>query len=273
MEEIKILGIGDAHGEDFPNIKNIVKKEKIDFIICTGDLPEADEIRNIIFNNFILIHLFGFGIHHFMGIKKYKKMVKKAEKSQEKIIKRLGSVDKKVFLVYGNNDYMKSDVRGFKQFKLEVEPLEEKIKNKKNIILLKRKSVRFNEFTIVGHSGAHTYHDPSKYKKQKKMLGSMLNKSPPEKTIFLTHEPPHGFLDKVKMKSSPFYGEKIGNPLYLELIKKYQPLVQICGHIHEGFGTAKVGKTEVINLGALTEKHYMVISIKEDKVTTEIRKI
>ena len=40
----------------------------------------------------------------------------------------------------------------------------------------------------------------------------------------------------------------------LDYIKKYQPKYVFCGHIHEGEGKAKIGKTEVYNLGVAGHK-------------------
>jgi Icc-related predicted phosphoesterase len=37
----------------------------------------------------------------------------------------------------------------------------------------------------------------------------------------------------------------------LNYIKKYSPRYVVCGHIHEGEGVKKIGKTEVHNLGVL----------------------
>jgi Icc-related predicted phosphoesterase len=41
-----------------------------------------------------------------------------------------------------------------------------------------------------------------------------------------------------------------GSTAIRRAIEKYQPLVDLCGHIHESRGTTKIGKTLVINPGS-----------------------
>ena len=70
--------------------------------------------------------------------------------------------------------------------------------------------------------------------------------------ILVCHQPPYGVLDKVgKEGGAPkkWQGKHAGSKAVLDYIKKYQPQYCLCGHIHEGNGEKKIGKTRVINLG------------------------
>ncbi len=63
---------------------------------------------------------------------------------------------------------------------------------------------------------------------------------------------PYGILDKVNGKfGAPkiWWGKHAGSKMILEYIKRYKPKYVFCGHIHEAVGKAKIGKTEVYNLG------------------------
>ena len=63
--------------------------------------------------------------------------------------------------------------------------------------------------------------------------------------------------DKVSPKYNPpkdWIGKHAGSKVILDYIKKYQPKYVFCGHIHEGEGKAKIGKTEVYNLGVAGHK-------------------
>ena len=42
----------------------------------------------------------------------------------------------------------------------------------------------------------------------------------------------------------------VGSPSVLAAIEKYQPLLVLCGHVHEARGTARIGRTLVINPGS-----------------------
>jgi len=70
--------------------------------------------------------------------------------------------------------------------------------------------------------------------------------------ILLCHGPPKGYLDKVSGKyGAPkrFWGKHAGSKIILDYILKKQPRYVFCGHIHEGKGKTKIGKTEVYNVG------------------------
>ena len=61
--------------------------------------------------------------------------------------------------------------------------------------------------------------------------------------ILLSHAPPYGYLDKI-------HSEKhVGSKTLLRAIKRFQPPLVLCGHIHEAKGEARIGKTKVYNLG------------------------
>ncbi len=81
--------------------------------------------------------------------------------------------------------------------------------------------------------------------------------------IFNFHAPPYGHgldmcpeLDTSKDPPAPVMhgGEQsfkpVGSMAVFEAIEKYQPLLVLAGHIHESRGTAKIGRTLVINPGS-----------------------
>lgn len=59
--------------------------------------------------------------------------------------------------------------------------------------------------------------------------------------ILISHSPPAG---KLGLSSS---GEQCGSEKLLDYIKRVQPRLVVCGHIHEAAGAEYVGKTLVIN--------------------------
>lgn len=70
--------------------------------------------------------------------------------------------------------------------------------------------------------------------------------------ILICHQPPYRILDKVIWKS--YKGKHAGSKAILDYIKKYSPKYVFCGHIHEGEGTKRIGKTIVYNLGVAGHK-------------------
>jgi len=61
------------------------------------------------------------------------------------------------------------------------------------------------------------------------------------RTVLVTHSPPYGFRDLVMGRYHA------GSKGLLNLIRKRQPQIMICGHIHEDTGVSTVGKTRVVN--------------------------
>jgi Icc-related predicted phosphoesterase len=74
--------------------------------------------------------------------------------------------------------------------------------------------------------------------------------------ILVCHQPPYGYLDKVTSKFAPksYQGKHAGSPTILKYIQSRQPKYVFCGHIHEGEGMKRIGKTEVYNLGVANYK-------------------
>lgn len=85
--------------------------------------------------------------------------------------------------------------------------------------------------------------------------------------IIISHNPPvAGTVDS-------FDGEHhAGSQKFTDFIEKNQPLAVICGHIHEGCGITKLGKTVVINPGPLCEGKYALLEAEKKGDVWEITK-
>jgi uncharacterized protein len=83
-----------------------------------------------------------------------------------------------------------------------------------------------------------------------------------QRTIFNFHCPPYGSnLDEapqidegLNVKDAGRALVPVGSTAVRDIILKYQPLLSLHGHIHEGKGTARLGKTLAINAGSLYEQ-------------------
>jgi hypothetical protein len=96
-------------------------------------------------------------------------------------------------------------------------------------------------------------------------------------SVFNLHNPPYGSgLDEapeLTRDMRPAYAGRslvpVGSHAVLELIDKYQPLLALHGHVHEGKGTRKYKRTLCVNPGSMYEQgmlHGAVIELKPDKV-------
>ncbi len=95
--------------------------------------------------------------------------------------------------------------------------------------------------------------------------------------VFNFHAPPYGSgLDEAPELTKdlrPAYAGRslvpVGSRAVMALVEKYQPLLGLFGHIHEGKGTRKYKKTLCINPGSMYEQgilHGVVIELKPKKV-------
>jgi Icc-related predicted phosphoesterase len=97
----------------------------------------------------------------------------------------------------------------------------------------------------------------AKAKRETDKAQKVLKRFGSELEILVCHQPPYGYLDKVtgKYGAPKFYqGKHAGSKIILNYIKKHQPRYVFCGHIHEGEGKTKIGKTEIFNLGVAGHK-------------------
>ncbi len=95
--------------------------------------------------------------------------------------------------------------------------------------------------------------------------------------VFNLHAPPYGSgLDEAPELTKdlrPAYAGRslvpVGSQAVMAIIEKYQPLLGLFGHIHEGKGTRKYKKTLCINPGSMYEQgilHGVVIELKPKKI-------
>lgn len=93
--------------------------------------------------------------------------------------------------------------------------------------------------------------------KFKKLLVTMTtDKLKGSSTVLVSHEPPYGSrLDKVmKVRHA-------GSKVLREWIETRQPLVCLCGHIHESSGIDRLGKTLCANPGTFSRGKYGLLDI------------
>lgn len=271
---MKILAIGDFHGKFPAKLYDRIKKENVNLILCVGDLPESEKIRKIIFK-----HWTEKKWYEVIGLKKAKQLLKESFNSGLNILRKLNSLEKRIYLVWGNSDFYK-EISTSEPKSISPGYYEDKLKKFQNIILIDKKKKQINNIDIIGHGG---YLDVTEFvknpidkdkKKQKKRLQRynkdsnkldklFFNKKPKRDFIFVVHYTPYGIFDKVKFKQSPMYGKHIGWMPYNKIINKYKPQIVICGHMHEYQGVKKLAKTNVVAIGPASEGKATIININD----------
>ena len=236
---MNILALGDPHGKLPKNLDFLIKKNKIEVIICVGDIPPVP-------------NAFRKGKINYFS----EEFTKKANKLFKGIIKKLCSYKKPVLILRGNMYLTGSRNKLTKNI----------FSNYKNLYYKKtgRLKIDGENFILFDMSfESYMYKKADSWMKRQFKLNSSreikLNKllKDLKEVILISHAPPFGCLDKTKK------GHR-GSKIILRAIKKYHPKLVLCGHIHERKGKAKIGKTTIYNLGS--EGNYAIIDTDKNKL-------
>lgn len=286
---MKILAIGDFHGTFPKRFDKITKNEKIDVVISLGDYPPF-YYRKLWFK-----HCYGKDVElwEVIGKKKYKKLVTEDLRRAEISLKALNKLPIPVYTVLGNIDWPSpDDIVDFNKKIIQSQPNWER-KNRLANILKKYKNIhRFDysyaKFGACVFIGMRGHSAPGKagskaFRKYKKILDKLFKKFRKEnrenKIIFVSHNIAyHTKLDKIKKKflkevKKGHYGKSnrklsrhYGSKMAKKIVDQYHPLLALGGHIHEGMGKQKLGRTMLVNPGSAHEGKAAIIELNEGKV-------
>ncbi|MDP2925022.1 MAG: metallophosphoesterase [Nanoarchaeota archaeon] len=287
---IKILAIGDFHGELSDRLLNRVKKENFDIIISPGDFCGNSLLAKLIFRYYKSIE----NLVDKIGKKKYLDLERKSFDSGVKILKILNSLNKPVFLIRGNWDPSYFQDIGYNNKK---DPAAKRFKNKinklKNVELIDFKKINYSSYDFIGYptssypglvnknigkklinrygkKGNRLYKKCIKDNKKYFSLFKKLFKES-KNPIFISHNCPYNTkLDLIK--KGPQKGKHYGSWLAKEVILKLKPRLVICGHMHENPGIIHIGKSIVVNPGSTIDNRASIIDIDDRKVKVKFLK-
>lgn len=233
---MKILALGDPHGKLPKKLDKIVSKNKIDLIICVGDMgftPRKPWIEK-----------------SWKGIKR-----SYVTKTYKEVVDKMCSYGLPVLTLRGNMMMENKRVASDKILRKH-KNLVNKWTGKYNI-----DNQIFIFFDLIYEistlrKGKLLYKYIIKNNRRKQKLNRLLKESPD--SILITHNPPYGYVDKA------YTGKHVGSKILLNAIKKYKPKYVFCGHIHEARGKAKIGKTQIYNLG--WHGDYAILDTDKNKI-------
>jgi 3',5'-cyclic AMP phosphodiesterase CpdA len=99
-------------------------------------------------------------------------------------------------------------------------------------------------------------------------LKNKWNDIPTDTDILITHGPAYGYVDRIVGRT-----EHLGCELLTDRIKEIKPKIQVCGHIHSGYGYVFDGNTHYINASVLNEQYKYnnkPLTVDWDSETNEI---
>ncbi len=256
---MKILVIGDPHGSTKYS-ESILKK--VDLVLLTGDLGSANLMRKMAFEN-IERSKRGLPEKEYTPIQE-KRAFMEAYNSSVKVVKYFSRFAP-VYTIFGNVESSNYETRKqSRKIGVALLYLSNKLNSMKNVRIINNRIGNFNGLRI---GGLGYFLDtcwvkefkPFEYKKELEMAKKESDKAKrilrwfakQEIDILLCHQPPYGFLDKVTFKGAPKHwkGKHAGSKIILSYIKKKHLRYVFCGHIHEGKGKKKIGKTTIVNAG------------------------
>ena len=273
---MKFLLCGCFHGKVPRKLISIAKKEKVDYILSTGDFYNYDYFRRLIFKYPKETQGADERLKSIIGAKKYYKLLKKFNLSGIKALKRLNSINIPILTAYGNND--DSDKEPWNKYRdKKKRSLEFQIKKFKNIKLIDYDFEKINNYIIyfVGvkfprKNKKQNYKGFSPYKTgldERKRLNNFFKKVNPKRVILVTHEPPlNTKFDKVINKESFHNNEHVGDYVIKDVIKKYKPFIHVSGHMHEYQGKIYIGKTLLISHGPAQYGKFALLELEKDKI-------
>ena len=161
--------------------------------------------------------------------------------------------------------------------------IDEVIKQSKHVNLAEGKVIELDEHHEMINAGWSTptpWNTPREESEDqlRQRIQVMIDKLKNVKnSVFNLHNPPYGSgLDEAPELTKdmrPAYAGRslvpVGSHAVLELIEKYEPLLTLHGHIHEGKGTRKYKRTLCINPGSMYEQgmlHGAVVELKPNKI-------
>ena len=188
-----------------------------------------------------------------------------------KVVKFLSSISP-VFTIYGNVEHRNYETRRLsKEIGLKLPFLTDDLSSINGVRVINNRVANFKGLRIGGldyfiDTSWVMEFKPSDYREKLRNARDETEKARGVLSrfnsldILVCHQPPYRVLDKVTAKFAPKHwkGKHAGSKVILEYIRKRQPKYVFCGHIHEGEGHKKIGRTDVYNLGV---GRYKVINL------------
>jgi len=165
--------------------------------------------------------------------------------------------------------------------------LDDVIRTAKHVQMAEGKVIQLDQYHEMISSGWsnitpwHTYREAEEDDLKVRIEAMISQLKAPRNSVFNLHAPPYGSnLDEVPELTedlTPKMGGRslvpVGSHAVREVILEHQPLLGLHGHIHEGKGAARLGKTLCINPGSMYEQGRLLgtlVNLAPNKVKSYI---
>ena len=285
---MKILAIGDFHGEFPSKLQRRLRKESFDVIVSQGDFCGNKEIVRLFFRYHRWREQ---DLLDFVGKMRINELERKNYSSGVKILKILKKFNKPIIATTGNWDPSNLGEVGFPK---EKNPFAKDFRNmvkRLKIIIADFRRFEYSGLNFVGYprstypgmvTGEIEKRFSKKYDEHQEIFRrikidneryfKLFKKKVDRNTIFVSHNSPYkSKLDIIE--SGPRKGFHYGSFLARRVIVELKPRLAICGHIHEGHGIQRIGDTLAVNTGSAKEGRAALIDYSETSIGVELIKV
>ncbi len=138
--------------------------------------------------------------------------------------------------------------------------------SQKNAKILHKKVIRVGDYEIIGSGGATTglinysaFSEAQFERNLREVFASA--QGSPNHQILVTHDPPYNTALDLNLRK-----EHVGSSSVRHIIEEKQPLLALCGHIHEARGIEKINNTTCVNAGAVKLGSGADIVVEKDTI-------
>ena len=121
---------------------------------------------------------------------------------------------------------------------------------------------RFGSFSFIGLGGAVQGPFQTPFESSEEEIYDILHKAvkacEEAKVVLLSHAPPKN--TSVDLTRS---GRHVGSSAVRRFIEEMEPILAVCGHIHEARGIDRIGRTLVLNPGPVQNRLYSLIELTD----------
>lgn len=132
-------------------------------------------------------------------------------------------------------------------------------------------SHRLSGFTFVGFGGSNETPFDTPFEISEDEIWDSLHPLVParhENWILATHAPPYG--TSADLTSN---GRHVGSSSIRRIVENEQPLVNLCGHMHEAQSIDYIGKTKVVNVGSISQGEFAEAVFENEHVEVELLQV
>lgn len=160
----------------------------------------------------------------------------------ESLLVRLSALGREILFVPGN-----TDPKGLEAYVGD------------NVTCIHGRRVERSGYTFIGLGGAPISPFATPYQWEEREAAEILNKASVKATpnlVLLTHAPPKNTkLDKTGS------GAHVGSSTIRAFIQETQPVLAVCGHIHEARGEEVIGRCLIVNPGPAYEGNTLILDL------------